>query len=38
MVPIFAYGPGSRNLSGLQDNAGVGRKRIDLVLKREVKN
>jgi alkaline phosphatase len=38
MVPIFAYGPGSRNFSGIQDNAGVGRKLIDLVLKREVKN
>jgi alkaline phosphatase len=38
MVPIFAYGPGSRNFSGIQDNARVGRKLIDLVLKREIKN
>jgi alkaline phosphatase len=38
MVPIFAYGPGSRNFNGIQDNAGVGRRLIDLVLKREIKN
>ena len=31
MVPIFAYGPGSRNFNGIQDNASVGRNLIDLI-------
>jgi alkaline phosphatase len=38
MVPIFAYGPGSRNFSGIQDNTRVGRNLIELLLKREIKN
>ena len=38
MVPIFAYGPGSRNFSGIQDNARVGRKLIALLFNREIDN
>jgi alkaline phosphatase len=38
MVPIFAYGPGSHNFSGIQDNARVGRNLIELLLKKEIKN
>ncbi|MEE9496986.1 MAG: alkaline phosphatase [Desulfobacterales bacterium] len=38
MVPIFAYGPGSRNFSGIQDNTRVGRNLIERLLKREIKN
>ena len=38
MVPIFAYGPGSRNFSGIQDNTRVGQTLIDLLLKKEIKN
>jgi alkaline phosphatase len=38
MVPIFAYGPGSRNFSGIQDNARVGQTLIDLLLNREIAN
>ena len=34
MVPLFAYGPGSSRLSGIQDNARVGRILIDLLLQR----
>ena len=37
MVPIFAYGPESRNFSGIQDNTRVGQTLIDLLLKREIK-
>jgi alkaline phosphatase len=37
MVPLFAYGPGSTRLSGIQDNARVGRTLIELLLKREIK-
>jgi alkaline phosphatase len=37
MVPIFTYGPGSRNFSGIQDNARVGQTLIDLMLKRDIK-
>jgi alkaline phosphatase len=36
MVPIFTYGPGSRNFSGIQDNARVGQTLIDLLLKRKI--
>jgi alkaline phosphatase len=38
MVPIFAYGPGSRNFNGIQDNTRVGQTLIDLLLKKEIKN
>jgi alkaline phosphatase len=38
MVPIFAYGPESRNFSGIQDNTRVGQTLIDLLLKREIDN
>jgi alkaline phosphatase len=38
MVPLFAYGPGSNRLSGIQDNARVGQTLIELVLKKEIKN
>lgn len=38
MVPIFAYGPGSSNFSGIQDNARVGQTLIDLLLKEKIKN
>jgi alkaline phosphatase len=38
MVPLFAYGPGSTRLSGIQDNARVGQTLIELLLKKEMKN
>jgi alkaline phosphatase len=38
MVPLFAYGPGSNDFSGIQDNARVGRTLIELLLKKEIKN
>jgi alkaline phosphatase len=38
MVPLFAYGPGSNRLSGIQDNARVGQTLIELLLKKEMKN
>jgi alkaline phosphatase len=38
MVPIFAYGPGSRNFSGIQDNARVGQAIISQLLKTEASN
>jgi alkaline phosphatase len=38
MVPLFAYGPGSNRLSGIQDNARVGRTLIELLLQKEMKN
>ena len=38
MVPIFAYGPGSSNFSGIQDNARIGQTLITLLLKREIEN
>ena len=38
MVPIFAFGPGSKQFSGIQDNARVGQNIISLLLKREIKN
>lgn len=38
MVPIFAFGPGSSQFSGIQDNARIGQAIIDLLLKREIKN
>jgi alkaline phosphatase len=38
MVPLFAYGPGSSRLSGIQDNARVGRTLIELVLQKKIKN
>ena len=34
MVPIFAYGPGSQNFSGIQDNAHIGQNLINLLLKK----
>ena len=36
MVPLFAYGPGSERLGGIQDNARVGRTLIELLLKKEM--
>ena len=38
MVPIFAYGPGSSNFSGIQDNASVGQTLISQLLKTEASN
>jgi len=38
MVPLFAYGPGSKRFSGIQDNARVGQTLIELLLKKEVNN
>jgi alkaline phosphatase len=38
MVPLFAYGPGSPRLSGIRDNARVGRTLIELLLQKEIKN
>ena len=38
MVPIFAYGPGSSNFSGIQDNARVGQAIISQLLKTEASN
>jgi alkaline phosphatase len=38
MVPLFAYGPGSNSLSGIQDNARVGQTLIELLLQKEIKN
>ena len=38
MVPIFAYGPGSRHFSGIQDNARVGQTLISQLLKTEASN
>jgi len=38
MVPIFAYGPGSINFSGIQDNARVGQAIISQLLKTEASN
>jgi len=37
MVPIFAYGPGSRNFSGIQDNTRTGQTLINLLLNRNIK-
>jgi alkaline phosphatase len=38
MVPLFAYGPGSTRLSGIQDNSRVGQTLIELLLQKEIKN
>ena len=38
MVPLFACGPGSARLSGIQDNARVGRTLIELLLQKKIKN
>ena len=38
MVPVFAYGPGSRIFSGIQDNARTGQSLIDLLLGGETIN
>jgi alkaline phosphatase len=38
MVPIFAYGPGSSNFSGIQDNARIGQAIISQLLKTEASN
>jgi alkaline phosphatase len=38
MVPIFAYGPGSHNFSGIKDNTRIGQTLIDLLLKRDIEN
>ena len=38
MVPVFAYGPGSRIFSGIQDNARTGQSLIDLLLGGETRN
>ena len=35
MVPIFAHGPGSVTLSGIQDNAGVGQTLINLFFEQQ---
>ena len=37
MVPIFAYGPGSPNFSGIQDNTRIGQTLISLLLNRKIK-
>ena len=38
MVPIFAYGPGSHNFSGIQDNTQIGQTLINLLLNKPIKN
>ena len=38
MVPIFAFGPGSKQFSGIQDNARVGQAIISQLLKTEASN
>jgi alkaline phosphatase len=38
MVPVFAYGPGSRQFSGIQDNARIGQTLIELLLQSEIHN
>jgi alkaline phosphatase len=38
MVPIFAFGPGSSQFSGIQDNARVGQAIISQLLKTEASN
>jgi alkaline phosphatase len=38
MVPIFAFGPGSSQFSGIQDNARIGQILIGQLLKREIDN
>jgi len=38
MVPIFAYGPGSSQFGGIQDNARVGQAIIFKLLKTEASN
>lgn len=38
MVPIFAYGPGSKQFSGIKDNAQVGRAIISRLLKTDALN
>lgn len=37
MVPIFAFGPGSRRFGGIHDNARIGQTLIELLLKSEIK-
>ncbi len=36
LVPIFAYGPGSTNFSGIQDNTRIGKTLIDLILQKDI--
>jgi alkaline phosphatase len=38
MVPLFAYGPGSGTLSGIQDNARIGKNIITQLLKGKIQN
>jgi alkaline phosphatase len=38
MVPIFAFGLGSKQFSGIQDNARVGQAIISQLLKTEASN
>lgn len=38
MVPIFAFGPGSKQFSGIQDNARVGQAIISQLLKTDASN